>query len=314
MRARGDEEVRLLAPGREHRCHYRHVGQMRAAVIGAVEEPGVAGEEPAFARADHGADARTHGTQVHGHVRRVGHQRPLAVEQRARVVEPLADVHRLRGRLEYLAHLRSDVHEQVVEDLDAGRIGGRRRHTACGTFVLEQQLAACERSCPPACLQHHGAVGLDDQRRSVQLPAHCAHRHQRNLAPAAEPGAYLLWHGGERGGWRDRERARLDRGGARLDTQRLDDDLERPGLETEAPEVLGMKTCPHLPERRHRYRQRDVAVAGAQLEELCDPRVPGLTAVGCELGASLLRKKRERAAGRGESRLTQRTAQAGAAL
>ena len=79
---------------------------------------------------DHGLDRLAHRAQVHRHVRRVGDQVAVGVEQRAGEVEPLLDVHRVGGVLQAQAHLLGDVHEEVVEDLEHHRVG-RRCRCAC---------------------------------------------------------------------------------------------------------------------------------------------------------------------------------------
>ena len=60
---------------------------------------------------------------MHRHVRRIGDQPPVAVEDRAGEVEPLLDVDRIGGVLQHHAHLLGDRHEQVVEDLEHHRVG-----------------------------------------------------------------------------------------------------------------------------------------------------------------------------------------------
>ncbi len=61
---------------------------------------------------------------MHRQVRRVGDERAGGVEHRAGEIEPLLDVHRLRGVAQRFAHLLGDGHEQVVEHLQQHRIGG----------------------------------------------------------------------------------------------------------------------------------------------------------------------------------------------
>ena len=57
------------------------------------------------------------------HVRGVGDEAAVAVEDRAGEVEPLLDVDRVGGVLERHAHLLGDRHEEVVEHLEHDRIG-----------------------------------------------------------------------------------------------------------------------------------------------------------------------------------------------
>ena len=77
---------------------------------------------------------------------------PCGIEQRARVVEALADVDRLRRCLQHLAHLLGDVHEEVVEDLDACRVEPvlplparpARRYPPAAAQPPAQRLARCQ--------------------------------------------------------------------------------------------------------------------------------------------------------------------------
>ena len=71
-----------------------------------------------------------HRAQVHRHVRRVGDQVAVGVEQRAGEIEPLLDVDRVRGVGERHAHLLGDRHEQVVEHLEQHRVGAWCRSRA----------------------------------------------------------------------------------------------------------------------------------------------------------------------------------------
>ena len=97
VRARRGEEDQLALL--EHRHHHRDVGQVRAAVVGIVQRPHVAGLQAAAVELQDRAHRSAHGAQVDRHVRRVGDQRPLGVEHRAGEVEPLLDVDRVGGAL-----------------------------------------------------------------------------------------------------------------------------------------------------------------------------------------------------------------------
>ena len=105
--------------------HDGDVGQMRAAVVGRVDGIDVAGPDVALVLADDRLDCAVHRAEMHRHVRRVGDQRAVCVEDRAGEVEPLLDVHRVGGVLQRHAHLLGDRHEQVVEHLQHHRIGLR---------------------------------------------------------------------------------------------------------------------------------------------------------------------------------------------
>src|SRR2546425_2276161 len=56
---------------------------MRAAVVQRVQDIDIAGPHVAGIEADHGVDRFPHRAQVHRHVRRVGDQAALGVEQRS---------------------------------------------------------------------------------------------------------------------------------------------------------------------------------------------------------------------------------------
>ena len=81
--ARRDEEQDLGATLGEHRRDHRNVGEMRAAVIGRVEHPNVAGFKLGADLAPYRLDATVHGTEMHRDMRRVGDEAPFAVEDGA---------------------------------------------------------------------------------------------------------------------------------------------------------------------------------------------------------------------------------------
>ena len=60
---------------------------------------------------------------MHRHMRRVGDQVTLGVEDGAREVEALLDVDRIARVGERHAHLLGDCHEQVVEHFEQHRVG-----------------------------------------------------------------------------------------------------------------------------------------------------------------------------------------------
>jgi hypothetical protein len=83
MPARRDVELGRRAV-QEHRRNHRHVRQMRAAVVRRVEHEHVAGLHRAAAPLDDRFHAFAHRAEMHGHVRRIGDQVAVGVEQRAR--------------------------------------------------------------------------------------------------------------------------------------------------------------------------------------------------------------------------------------
>ena len=106
----------------EHRHDHGDVRQVGAAGVGVVERERLAGRELRVARRDR-PHAGAHRAQVHRHVRRVGDQAAVGVEQGAGEVEPLLDVHRVRRPLQRRAHRLGDAHEAAVVELERDRIG-----------------------------------------------------------------------------------------------------------------------------------------------------------------------------------------------
>jgi hypothetical protein len=165
---RADVERRQLA--RVFQVHRRDdgdVGQVRAAVVRIVERVHVAALHRPGVPRDHGLDRLAHRAEVDRHVRRVGDQVAVGVEQRAREVEPLLDVDRVGGVLQLQAHLLGDVHEQVVEDLEQDRIDARAGGATNGARrrPLEDQVVERGDAAGPAGLDDRRRVALDDDRR-----------------------------------------------------------------------------------------------------------------------------------------------------
>ena len=138
-------------------------------MVGVVEDVDVAAADPAAVALDHHLDGLAHGAEVHRHVRGVGDQAAVGVEDRAGEVEPLLDVDRVRGGLQAHAHLFGHRHEQVVEDLQHHRVGGRVhvRPVRPGGDAGQQQVAAAGHHGPPARLDHGGGEFLGDDGRAV---------------------------------------------------------------------------------------------------------------------------------------------------
>jgi hypothetical protein len=124
---------------------------------------------------------------VHRHVRRIGDQIALRIEQRTREVQPLLDVHRMRRVLQLKPHLLGDVHEQVVEHLQQHRVHrGSRRKALRARYAAHQFQVIQRGQCgAPARLHHRGGVLLRDDGWAVdhitraQILAH----HQGCLVP-----------------------------------------------------------------------------------------------------------------------------------
>jgi hypothetical protein len=106
--SRCDPEQNFLFLVVEHRRADGDVRQMRAAVIGRVDDEDVAEGDSALVLADYGFDRTVHRAEMHRHVRRVGDQRAVMREHRAGEVETFLDVDRVGGVLQRHAHLLGD--------------------------------------------------------------------------------------------------------------------------------------------------------------------------------------------------------------
>jgi hypothetical protein len=166
--AAADIERRARMAVEEHRRDDGDIGQVRAAVVRVVEHEGVAGAGLGMAL-DDAADRVAHRAQVHRHVRRIGDQRAVGIEQRARKIEPLLDVDRVRGVLQHQPHLLGDGHEAVVEDFEHHRVDGGADGFALRARLHagEQQVAAGGAVGAPAGFDQGGGVGFGDERRAV---------------------------------------------------------------------------------------------------------------------------------------------------
>jgi hypothetical protein len=116
---------------------------------------------------------------VHRHVRRVGDQIALRIEQRAGEVQPLLDVDRRRRVRERDAHLLRDRHEQIVEHFEQHRIDPRadRARPLQRLDSSQQQVIQSGDLCAPAWVDHCRGVPLADDCRS----------HNRVLRPQRVP-------------------------------------------------------------------------------------------------------------------------------
>ena len=81
------------------------VRQMRAAVIRCIDCISVAGPNLFPVLANNCLDGAVHRAEVHRHMRCIGDQRTVAVENGAGEIEPLLDVDRVSGVLQGDAHL-----------------------------------------------------------------------------------------------------------------------------------------------------------------------------------------------------------------
>ena len=79
--ARGGPEQDLVAL--EHRRHDRDVRQVGAAIVRRVQRKDIAGAHAPCVLSDDRLDRAVHAAQMHRHMRRIGDERPVAVEHRA---------------------------------------------------------------------------------------------------------------------------------------------------------------------------------------------------------------------------------------
>ncbi len=165
--ARGRVEMDVATGRVEYGRHDGHVRQVRPAVIGRVHEERVARTHVRAVPVAHGRDACAHRAEVDGHVRCVRHQVGLAVEDGAREVEALLDVHGTRGLAQHHAHLLGDVHEEAVEDLEPQGVDGeivRGALPARRVIAREQKPAVGDDRRQPAGCDPCGGAPLDEQR------------------------------------------------------------------------------------------------------------------------------------------------------
>jgi hypothetical protein len=147
-----------------------------AALVGGVEHVDVAGLHAAavtLTRLADGPHAVAHRAQVDRHVRGVGDQVSIAVEQGAGEVQPLLDVDRIGGVLQGETHLLGHGHEEVVEHLQHHRIGlgPDRAAGRQGLDAVEDQVQVRVDSGAPAGLDHGGAGGLANDGGALDLGA-----------------------------------------------------------------------------------------------------------------------------------------------
>ena len=173
MPARRHEEQNLGAAFGEHRGHHGDVGKMRAAVIGRVQHPHIAGLEIAADLAPHGLDAAVHRAEMHRDMRRVGDEPAVAIEDGAGEVEPLLDVDRARGVLQRIAHLLGNRGEALVEHFEQHWIdaGAERGPRLAFRDAREQQMVLRRDLCLPVRLDHDGLMWLDDEGRAQDAMA-----------------------------------------------------------------------------------------------------------------------------------------------
>ena len=121
-------------------------------------------------------------------MRGVGDKVAPGIEQRAREIEPLADVDRSGGPLQRGAHLLGDAHELSSEDRKPGGIALRAdAGDASGGDTTEDQISDVIHARAPAGLDDGRRHEIDDQRRPVERMAgrQSFARHHRRIAPCS---------------------------------------------------------------------------------------------------------------------------------
>ena len=166
MRAAGDEELQyavVVAP----RADRGDVRQVRATCVRTVQQQNV-GVAKIVAGLQHMLHACAHRAEMNRHVRCVGDQPPLRVEQRAREVEPLLDVDGVRRAFQHLAHVFGDLREAVVEDLEHdGLVVVARLPRARTDGAQEPQAALVVAPGLPAGIDDDRRARRDEDRRPV---------------------------------------------------------------------------------------------------------------------------------------------------
>ncbi len=105
---------------------------------------------------------------MHRHVRRIGDEVAFRIEHRAREIEPLLDVHRLRGVTQRLPHLLGNRHVEVVEHLEQDRVSVEAETlVASGGAPRHHDIIARVECELPARLDNDGLVRLDHECRSI---------------------------------------------------------------------------------------------------------------------------------------------------
>ena len=235
---------------------------------------------------------------MHRHVRRVGDQAAVGVEDRARKVEPLLDVDRVRGGLQADPHLFGDRHEQVVEDLEHDRVGpgvhlglaGPRRYPG------KQQVAAVAHDGPPARLDHGGGEFLGDDGRAVDgVPGpQPGPREQVHLrpGPCSAAGEHRdprrLGFGLVRTGWAIRPAVGFWPGRGDLHGNGFHDDRLVAHEEGEAAGVFGLERGGHLLQRADRDDDGGVGALVAQVGAVRGGDLPGVCTPGLYFGAGVV--------------------------
>ena len=106
---------------RKDRQHHGDVRQVGSAGIRIVENRDIARHE--VNRRDGRLDRHGHRAEVHRHVVAHGDHSGLAIEDRARIIAPFANVGRKRRTAQRRAHLLGDRMHHTLKDREVDRIG-----------------------------------------------------------------------------------------------------------------------------------------------------------------------------------------------
>ncbi len=185
--ARGGEEEQAAVVEDGH--HHRNVGQVGATVIGVVEGVDVALAHLVAPELQDRAHRFAHRAQVDRHVRGIGDQVAVGVEDGTGEVEPLLDVDRVGGVLERDAHLLGDGHEEIVEDLEQDRVGLGAQCRALGQRLdaLQEQVVVDAHLERPAGLDHDRGGLPADQGRAGDPVARAAAPRGGRCRPQPPP-------------------------------------------------------------------------------------------------------------------------------
>ena len=102
---------------------------------------------------DDRANRFAHRAQVHRHVRRIGDQRTLGIEQGAAEIQSFLDVHGIGSVLQAQTHLLGDAHEEVVEQLQPDRIDLGARCMTCDAGPNTLQFEAARGASPSPAIR-----------------------------------------------------------------------------------------------------------------------------------------------------------------
>ena len=298
MPARRHEEQNLGAAFGEHRGHHGDVGKMRAAVIGRVQHPHIAGREIAADLAPHGLDAAVHRAEMHRDMRGVGDEPAVAIEDGAGEVEPLLDVDRARGVLQRIAHLLGNRGEALVEHfeqhwIDAGAERGPRFAFA---HAGEQQMVLRRDLCLPVRLDHDGLMRLDDEGRAQDAMAWLETGAQENWRVVPGATGEEPRHGLRFRKLVDRKRhvwlMRMVAAAKRLDLDRLDLDWLVRTRKAEALAVHRLEHVFELGKSAEWNRQRAVSAEIAEMRQHADADAGARNALALQLLLGIIGERR----------------------